>query len=1197
MLITFIFTLLLYHQVICINFGSEKTPLDNDFLCSNNYIESSVEENSTIEINPGLAQTYFIQYLKDTKFVFNITNEKDNLQINIHGINCNFKMEFQGELINKNNLDTYSLIINSTNNNITISPLIDATDGEYKENYEQKSCPLSINSYLITNKKPTLIIENRENNIFHLKPSYYKELSILYNLKEVLKDSFINLVILYNEKANFSIDVTYIKDGAKNNSLSKYIYNSTNIYLNSDFLLYNEANVADLDGILYITIKNIDEKEINMYFKVIEKDSISILEKNALNFGFLTSKTTYQYYYTEISYGEEGELVLHNKRLYGVLYGKIIQKNEINKNELNNISIYPKEYLNETNTTYLEYNQHSLQLKYYDDDTSNCFDGCYLLITYEQKKSKDDFPLIGYEFTILSRSWNYTDYISQIIDIPYNEFIIGLFEKGSVSHHYYAISLPDDADKIIIQLEGNYLDGFYGEGRKKLNTIKTKPNTKKLEIISNKNVLTLNLKDLNLKERNISFAFRPKDYFAEILSFYYFRVLYLKKDDKLFFPIDSDFGNLCIPEIDIETNFYNCYLIYNNNLNLLSTKFAVTSSTQNEFFKIYATKVYKDGTTVNIMKQFLYIDDSCENDIDYYIFRMEFLNNETKNIMTSFYDSVTVNLPQIYSNQMFYIDLIEKLHYFRVKNSYTLNYKYINGYIGYMNVSFLNFHTILSTRNYRGKPIALPIDSETDKISVQGEQSFLYFFQLDYNMNNKGIEEIKSGETKSQFIIDGYFPFYYYLKIKNKTHINVDINIRLNSYNETLLENNFEIKGYILNEDKIKRKINGEYIRLEHPIKGYYSHIFKVGLLQVNQKIENENNYLLIEIQTKNQVEIISYLLVELVTKENNDDYFFIPINQYIIETFDGENNETRRENKYYLSSSEKYYDQVLIELSSGYKDIEIVIENTSNSFYTFEYFNGFNKYRVFNATDDNVYFKVINPKKRAKANYMIRYYYTGIGAEYDYILDLNGERNIISQNEENTTISLTFKGIKINYREIVDRNDIYFYIFGILYKTKENSEELVNTTCILNERTPLYEDSTKHIYSLNNPENWKLVFKDIPRKENYIYELQIQVNAILEDSIFNEMFLVYTTKVDLTDLGIEEENNYLGIILGIVIGLIVAILIAFSVIKYIRLRKKNKNLQEEMKSIAYSNDIKKNVLKKEKNIAQRDEDYESTFI
>ena len=288
MLITFIFTLLLYHQVICINFGSEKTPLDNDFLCSNNYIESSVEENSTIEINPGLAQTQFIQYLKDTKFVFNITNEEDNLQINIHGINCNFKMDFQGELINKNNLDTYSLIINSTHNNITISPLIDATDGEYKENYEQKSCPLSINSYLINNNKPTLKVENRENNIFHLKPSYYKELNIFYNLKEVLKDSFINLVILYNEKANFSIDVTYIKDGAKNNSLSKYIYNSTNIYLNSDFLLYNEANVADLDGILYITIKNIDEKEINMQFKVIEKESISILEKNALNFGFLT---------------------------------------------------------------------------------------------------------------------------------------------------------------------------------------------------------------------------------------------------------------------------------------------------------------------------------------------------------------------------------------------------------------------------------------------------------------------------------------------------------------------------------------------------------------------------------------------------------------------------------------------------------------------------------------------------------------------------------------------------------------------------------------------------------------------------------------------------------------------------------------------------------------------------------------------
>ena len=290
MLTTFFYILVLFHLTDCIVYQNAPSSLDNDFLCSNNNFESLVEENTTIEINPGLAQTYFIQYQKDTKFVFNISGEEDKLQINIHAINCNFKIDFQGELINKNNLDTYSLIINSTKNNITISPLIDVIDGEYKENYEKKGCPLSINSYFINDNKPTLKIENKEKNIFHLKPSYYKELNILYNIKEIANDSFVDLVILYNEKSNFLIDVTYIKDETQNNTLSKYIYNSTNIYLNSKFLLYNKTNETEtnLEGVLSITIKNIDEKEINMQFKVIEKESISILEKNALNFGFLT---------------------------------------------------------------------------------------------------------------------------------------------------------------------------------------------------------------------------------------------------------------------------------------------------------------------------------------------------------------------------------------------------------------------------------------------------------------------------------------------------------------------------------------------------------------------------------------------------------------------------------------------------------------------------------------------------------------------------------------------------------------------------------------------------------------------------------------------------------------------------------------------------------------------------------------------
>ena len=161
-----------------------------------------------------------------------------------------------------------------------------------------------------------------------------------------------------------------------------------------------------------------------MFFKIIEENNICLLEKDKLNFGFITSKSKYQYYHAEILNGEEGELMLHNKRLYGVLHAKIINKSEIK--DINDISKYPD---GKDNKTEIEYNEHKLKLKYSYENTSHCFNGCYMLITYEQTKSEEDFPLIGYEYTILSRTWNYADSVSKLIDIPPNEYIIGCFGR------------------------------------------------------------------------------------------------------------------------------------------------------------------------------------------------------------------------------------------------------------------------------------------------------------------------------------------------------------------------------------------------------------------------------------------------------------------------------------------------------------------------------------------------------------------------------------------------------------------------------------------------------------------------------------------------------------------------------------------------------------------------------------------------
>ena len=219
---------------------------------------------------------------------------------------------------------------------------------------------------MINDKQPKLKIENKEETWLYLKNTKYTSINILYNIKEVPIDSFAALSLKFNRKANFLITVNYINKNNEKNSMFKEINNTRYIFLNSSFLLYNEnIEQSNTDGNLSIIIENRADKTINMIFKIIEKDTISFLEKDSLNYGFLTSNTTYQYYYTEILQGEEGELMLHNKIIYGVLYGKIVDKKEINKNNLYNISLYPKE--NDENL--LKYNHHQLKLNFSYEDT------------------------------------------------------------------------------------------------------------------------------------------------------------------------------------------------------------------------------------------------------------------------------------------------------------------------------------------------------------------------------------------------------------------------------------------------------------------------------------------------------------------------------------------------------------------------------------------------------------------------------------------------------------------------------------------------------------------------------------------------------------------------------------------------------------------------------------------------------------
>ena len=300
--------------------------------------EDSSETINEHTHDPNLSKIYSIKYFQISKFNFSKNeNENDLLQVNIHSINCNIEIKSDVKIINKINLNTYSILINPKNETIDIEPIFDVIYGEYRLNYENKTCYLSLNSYFLNDLNPNIQLDNNEKNIFYFDGKDNDLLNISYKINNISNNNnFVSLNFML-EDSSFLIDVSYSNF---ENSISKLINNSANIYLNSSFLTKNNKSKEAIseNGVLKIKItNNKKEKPSLIYFKVIEMNTVSLLEKNDLNFGFLTTQTTNQYYYTEVFKGEEGELMLHNKRFYGELYGKIIEKNE---QDLTDISIY-----------------------------------------------------------------------------------------------------------------------------------------------------------------------------------------------------------------------------------------------------------------------------------------------------------------------------------------------------------------------------------------------------------------------------------------------------------------------------------------------------------------------------------------------------------------------------------------------------------------------------------------------------------------------------------------------------------------------------------------------------------------------------------------------------------------------------------------------------------------------------------------
>jgi hypothetical protein len=135
--------------------------------------------------------------------------------------------------------------------------------------------------------------------------------------------------------------------------------------------------------------------------------------------------------------------MLHDKRKNGKLVSKIFNQER-----------FPeiKDFKNISNEKFDdEFDEYSQKLSFNTTDCKNINNKCYLLITYGYSGSSNNLSnIIGTEYTLLTRIWDKFEFISDIVNIPLNEYVFGNLDEKSVNHHYYTIFIPEDSEDISI---------------------------------------------------------------------------------------------------------------------------------------------------------------------------------------------------------------------------------------------------------------------------------------------------------------------------------------------------------------------------------------------------------------------------------------------------------------------------------------------------------------------------------------------------------------------------------------------------------------------------------------------------------------------------------------------------------------------------------------------------------------------------
>ena len=349
----------------------------------------------------------------------------------------------------------------------------------------------------------------------------------------------------------------------------------------------------------------------------------------------------FQYFYTEVSSEEKGNIFIKFDRGNGKIYVRIVPKDRNEEEGWMNKFILPDENNNDEN---IAYNYYTRNIYYDNNSTRECKSGCYLLFKIEPNFSEKYYTsdTIAYPITLSIKAENSKITPSEddkpVVRIPLNEFILGNAKViKDTFDFFYSLIIPYDCEAINIEFfcESSFMCVNVGDkkpkkyehdfGYKDMEKNGILKITKE-EILNKSKIYD---KESSIKNVQLTIAIGA-EYLDDVDSGKYsFRVRAFRKKEIDLITLTIDQETLCdikgkngncyfiIPEsrkLDEKNNiFFHALYIPNTEFNYYAKevpKEKITSRNYDEIAELLPNKTNCTWSNENSRANYLYIDNS-----------------------------------------------------------------------------------------------------------------------------------------------------------------------------------------------------------------------------------------------------------------------------------------------------------------------------------------------------------------------------------------------------------------------------------------------------------------------------------------------------------------------------------------------------------------------------------------------------------